>query len=312
MIVFKTLASVEQALGFPAETLYAVSNNLSRHYHKVQIPKKDGGVRTLSVPDEILKSIQRAIVEKLLWNEPVSIYAKAYKFGTSVKKNAMPHVGRGTLLKLDIKGFFDSILYSCVKERVFPSARFSEPIRILLTMLCYFGEALPQGAPSSPVITNIIMKDFDERVGFWCRQRRIVYTRYCDDMSFSGVESPEEVISFVSAELRREGYFLNERKTVTVPPSCRQTVTGVVVNDKLNAPKDYRRRIRKEIYFCKKYGVAEHLRHEGSTQSAVGYLRSLLGRVNYVLQISADNAEFEEYRTFVKELLREEQKNVKR
>ena len=109
MIVYRELSSLEQDLGISAKTLYAVSNNLSKHYRKAKLPKKNGGFRNLSVPDEVLKSIQKRIAEVLLIHMPVSRYAKAYRFGSSTLRNAKHHVGKRVVLKLDILHFFDSI-----------------------------------------------------------------------------------------------------------------------------------------------------------------------------------------------------------
>ena len=105
MIVYRELSSLEQDLGISAKTLYAVSNNISKHYHKAKLPKKNGGYRNLSVPDEILKTIQRQISEVLLIHMPVSRYAKAYRFGSSTLRNAKHHVGKQVVLKLDIRTF---------------------------------------------------------------------------------------------------------------------------------------------------------------------------------------------------------------
>ena len=81
MIVYRELSSLERDLGISAGTLYALSNSLGRHYRKVRIPRKSGGSRALSVPDEILKTVQRRICQVLLVHMPVSRYAKAYRFG---------------------------------------------------------------------------------------------------------------------------------------------------------------------------------------------------------------------------------------
>lgn len=105
MIVYRELSSLEKDLGFHAKQLYAVSNRLEKHYHRVQIPKKSGGVRVLSVPDEVLKAIQRKITEVLLAAMPVSRYAAAYHRGASTVKNARCHVGKTVVLKLDILHF---------------------------------------------------------------------------------------------------------------------------------------------------------------------------------------------------------------
>ena len=129
MIVYKKLASIEQDLGFPAKTLYALSNNLEKHYSNVFIPKSDGSKRRLSVPDLILKKVQRSIADNILSQYPISRYAQAYKPGSSIQRNAQPHVGKKKLLKLDIEGFFDHIHYSQVKDTVFYKEKFSEPIR---------------------------------------------------------------------------------------------------------------------------------------------------------------------------------------
>jgi len=290
MIVYRELSSLEQDLGIKAKTLYAVSNNLSRHYHNAKIPKSSGGYRTLSVPDRILKTIQRRITAVLLVHMPVSSYAKAYRFGASTLQNAKHHVGKQLLLKLDILHFFDSIRYSAVKEKVFPEEIYAQPLRILLTMLCYYKDALPQGAPSSPAITNIILYEFDQLLGQWCRQRSIAYTRYCDDMSFSGDFDPPEVIRFVRAELKKMGFLLNEQKTCIRCPGQRQTVTGIVVNEKLSVPADYRRYLRQELYYCMKFGIQEHLRKVAPELSADAYRIKLLGKINYVLQFHPDDS----------------------
>ncbi len=304
MIVYKELASIEADIGFSAKTLYGLSNNLSAHYRQVKFPKRDGSFRTLNVPDEILSRVQRAIADKLLAYEPVSPYATAYRVAGSIRKNAAPHVGKSKLLKLDIAHFFDSVMYSAVKEHAFPKEKYAEKIRVLLAMLCYCGEVLPQGAPSSPIITNIVMREFDETVGKQCRDLGVSYTRYCDDMTFSGDFDEAEIIPFVREQLKKRGFFLNERKTAVVPFCRRQAVTGVIVNDKLNISAAYRRKIRQELFYIRKFGVKDHLKRIGTPISENEYLMKLLGRINYVLQISPDDGKFSEYKETVIRLLK--------
>jgi retron-type reverse transcriptase len=301
MVVYKELGSLESDLGFDAKTLYGLSNNLDAHYRTVFIPKRDGSRRRLSVPDLILKLVQRSIADNILAYYPVSRYATAYAFGSSVQKNARRHVGKKKLLKLDIQGFFDSIAYSRVKETVFYKQGFSEPIRVLLSMLCYYKDALPQGAPTSPAITNIIMYDFDEKIGGYCTERGIAYTRYCDDMTFSGDFDESEIIALVKDELKKLGLFLKNRKTSVVCASKRQTVTGIVVNEKVNLTKDYKKKIRQEMHYIKKYGVDEHLRRLNITDKCA-YLNSLRGRVAFVLQTLPNDMEFLEYKTILKSI----------
>jgi retron-type reverse transcriptase len=301
MIVYRELSSLEQDLGISAKTLYAVSNNLGKHYRKVSLPKKSGGFRNLSVPDEVLKSIQKRIVDLLLIHMLVSRYAKAYRFGSSTLRNAKHHVGKRVVLKLDILHFFDSIRYSTVKDNVFPEEIYAEPLRILLTMLCYHKDALPQGAPSSPAITNIILYEFDEQVGQWCQDRGIAYTRYCDDMTFSGDFDPAEVIRFVRLELKKMGFLLNEQKTRIQRPGQQQTVTGIVVNEKLSIPADYRRKLWQELYYCRKFGIQEHLQRIGLEVTEDTYRMQLLGKVNYVLQVHPDDRDMLEARKWLQQ-----------
>ncbi len=304
MIVYRDLTTVERELGFSAKTLYGISNSIPSHYRKVNIPKRDGSLRTLSVPDEVLKKVQRAISDKLLAYEPVSKYATAYRVASGVKKNASVHIGKEKILKLDIYRFFDSITYSQVKDAVFPESKYSEPIRILLTMLCYYKEVLPQGAPTSPAITNIIMREFDETVGDWCKGKGIAYTRYCDDMTFSGSFNQKDVTEFVKQELEKLGLILNKRKTAVVTNSHRQTVTGIVVNKKLNVSSEYKRKIRSEVYYCVKYGVENHLMHSGVSKVPTDYLHGLLGRISFVLQVCPKDTAFLNYKETVLKILK--------
>ena len=301
MIVYRELSSLERDLDISTKTLYAVSNNISKHYHKAKLPKKSGGYRKLSVPDEILKAIQKQIADVLLIHMPVSRYAKAYRFGSSTLRNAKHHVGKQVVLKLDILHFFDSIRYSTVKDKVFPEEIYAEPLRILLTMLCYHKDALPQGAPSSPAITNIILYEFDEQIGLWCRERGIAYTRYCDDMTFSGDFDPAEVIRFVRLELKKLGFLLNEQKTRIQRPGQQQSVTGIVVNEKLSIPSDYRRKLRQELYYCRKFGIQEHLQKIGLEIPENTYRMQLLGKVNYVLQVHPNNKDMLDARKWLQQ-----------
>ena len=305
MIVYKELETVTRELGISAHMLYSVSNNLSAHYKKVAIKKRDGGIRNLRVPDECLKHIQRRINEVFLTQMTVSRYATAYKYGASLRSNASPHIGKNKVLKLDITGFFDSILYSQVKEYAFPEWKYSEEIRVLLSILCYFAERLPQGAPTSPMVSNIIMYNFDEELGAWCEERGIAYTRYCDDMTFSGDFDENDVIKKVSPELKKYGFFINSKKTGCYKKGSRQTVTGIVVNDGLSVPSEYRRQIRKEVYYIKRFGLDAHLKRTGAEVNAEQYLRSLLGRISYVLSVNSFDREMMSCRDQIRTLLKE-------
>lgn len=297
------LRTLEKDLGVKAGTLYSLSNSIDSHYRSAAIPKSDGSKRVLSIPDFTLKHVQNRINEVILFRMNVSIYSKAYSFGDSPLKNALPHLKQKQILKLDIRKYFDHVTYPLIKENVFKEDQFSESNRILLSLLCIYNESLPQGAPTSPAISNILLYDFDNMIGKWCRNQNIIYTRYCDDMTFSGDDlHPNDIIKKVETSLKEYGLFINRKKIQYLHDGQRKKITGVVVNDKPNVSVDYRKRIRQEMYYIRKFGFQEHLQRIQSKDSADHYLRSLLGRINYILSINHSD-EFEEYRTTVTSLL---------
>lgn len=296
MITYKELSSLSNDLGITVRALYTASNQTKKHYHKTKIPKPNGEERELTVPDEFLKTIQRRIADKLLCFEEISPYATAYRYGGSTLNNAKPHLGQPLILKLDIRHFFDRIIYPHIKEKVFPESRYSEANRILLALICTYRGSLPQGAPTSPVISNIIMRDFDNVIGEWCRKRSIRYTRYCDDMTFSGDFDPGEVISLVKLELGKAGFYLNSKKTTIVRNGQKKIVTGIVVNEKLNVSLSYRKSIRQTVYYCKKFGIKSHMEKQKVQTDELTFLSGLLGRINYVLSVDGNNSEYEQYK----------------
>lgn len=302
MIIYKEISSIEQDLGYDIKTLYSMSYSLHKHYVSVKVPKKQGGYRVLSIPDTPLKCIQKRIADVLLSQMAVSPYAKAYRRGGSTIKNAAPHTNKQIVLKLDIRDFFNNILYSTVKEKAFPQEKYAENMRILLSVLCYCHDALPQGAPTSPTISNIILCDFDNAVGSWCAAHDIAYTRYCDDMTFSGDFNPKAVINHVEVELKKIGLFLNSKKTVVARQSGKQIVTGIVVNKKINIPREYKKGVRQEIYYCKKFGIKNHMAFVNIDDTPETYVLKLLGKVNYILSVCPNDKEFIDYRNYLKGL----------
>lgn len=299
MIVYHELSSLHADLGISEKALYTVSNSIHKHYRKHILSEKNGKKRVLYIPSETLKHIQRKITDVLLAQMEVSPYATAYRPCCGPSVNASVHVGQPYLLKLDIRHFFDSISFSAVKKYAFPAEKYSENIRTLLTLLCTYNDVLPQGAPSSPAISNLVMKKFDDIIGPLCDRKGIRYSRYCDDMTFSGSFDPEEIIAFVKNELKEMHLLLNDRKTHFLRPGQKKTVTGYVINEKLNVSSDYKRKLRQEMYYSMKYGIRSHLQHTDSKVPAGTYVLSLLGRVNFVLSAEPNNPEFSEYRSWL-------------
>lgn len=309
----------ERGHWYAVSKLYNISNSVDEQYSIFELPKPDGGIRIVYMPSPFLKLLQEQIYKKLLYAIPVSKYAVAYVPGMNLRDGAARHVGHPVLLKLDIHHFFDSITYSMVLSYVFNSKRFPKEVGVLLTSLCCYKGCLPQGAPTSPAISNIVMYTFDEMIGQYCEKMGIVYSRYSDDMRFSGDFSPGRVIRKVDGLLSSMGFSLNTRKTHIAWQGQQQLITGVIVNSKEQAPAAYRRVIRQEMYYCRKYGVRSHIlhadlqafiaedskSHDGKRVYQKKYLQHLLGKINYCLCIDPENKELLDYFSSVLALLKE-------
>lgn len=289
------------------KNLLLITNNPEGQYETVYITKANGKKREINKPNIVLKSFQKSVYKNILLHIPTSYYAVAYKKGSSLRYSTAVHIGKPMILKLDIKNFFGSILYKTVQEMFLKQGYDYFMATTLATLCCYKGR-LPQGTPTSPAISNIIMKNFDDKVACFCYARNIAYTRYSDDMTFSGSFDSNEVIEFVKDKLNKSGFQLNNKKTKLIKQGQRQTVTGVVVNEKQQLPKGYRKQIRQEIHYCQKYSVKSHILHANLTTYIrpngdvyyKEYLLNLYGRINYALQINPSDDEMLKYRSVVK------------
>ena len=192
--------------------IYSISNNIENNYKVFRIRKRNGKYRTIYEPNSVLKHIQRQILNNILNDTSISEYAKAYKKGISLKENALVHTNKKMILKLDIEDFFDNISFINIYNKCFNIDRYPKDIGVLLTTLVTYNGYLPQGAPTSAYISNIIMKDFDNAIGNWCKIKDVSYTRYSDDMTFSGDFIPSEVIKLVRKNLYKLGLKINNDK----------------------------------------------------------------------------------------------------
>ena len=282
--------------------LYSISNNIEKNYRIFKIRKRNGKYRTIYEPSYTLKHIQRKILNNILNNKTISKYAKAYHKGISLKDNALPHINKNIILKLDIKDFFDNIFFYDIYNSCFPIEYFPKSIGMLLTYLCTYNNHLTQGSPTSAYISNLVMKEFDEVLGYWCENNNISYTRYSDDMTFSGDFNVGEVIKKVKKMLYKLGLELNNDKIHVINSSNRQSITGIVVNNKLQVSKNYRNKIRQEMYYIKKYGFESHINKSTVKVSKEKYFKQLYGRIIFVLQVNAADKEFIEYKKYLNEI----------
>ena len=283
------------------KTIYSLSNNIEKNYKIYSIKKKNGKLRKIYEPNGILKHIQRKILENILNNKSISIYAKAYHKGLSLKDNALPHINKDMILKLDIKDFFESISFLNIYEGCFSIEYFPKSVGMILTYLCTYDDHLTQGSPTSAYISNLVMKEFDEYIGNWCTTNNITYTRYSDDMTFSGNFNPNLVIKKVKEMLFKLGFELNKKKIHIIKQNQQQKITGIVVNEKTQVERKYRKEIRKEIYYIKKYGLDSHL-NRINFYDKEKYLNKLYGRILFVIQVN-NNQEFLNYKKYVLKIM---------
>lgn len=287
------------------KTIYSISNNIEKNYKIYKIKKHNGKYRTIYEPNSILKHIQKKILVNILNNKSISKYAKAYHKGIQLKDNALPHVNKEMILKLDIIDFFENISFLDIYNICFPIEYFPKSVGMILTYLCTYDNHLTQGSPTSAYISNLVMKEFDEELGNWCDLMNISYTRYSDDMTFSGKFNPSELIAKVRKSLYKLGLELNNDKIHIVYKSSSQNVTGIVVNEKMQVNIKYRNKIRQEIYYIKKFGLISHLKTCNINIDSKRYLNILYGRILYVLQINENDKEFIKYKKFIENLKRQ-------
>lgn len=218
-------------------------------YHSWMLPKRKGGKREISAPKPYLKAIQRALLDALFGNVPLHASATGFRKNHSIKDNALPHVGQPVVANVDIAGFFPNTSLRIVRYAISKAAppQLSRHARNLIFDICTLKGGLPTGAPTSPAIANIGLISFDHAMHNVCTRHGIVYTRYADDLTFSG-RDPGKVLPFVEECLEKLGYGLDRKKTNFFRRGRRQVVTGLVVNDKVSLPRTLRRRLRAAVH----------------------------------------------------------------
>jgi hypothetical protein len=219
-------------------------------YNVYRIPKRRGGWREIMEPNPELKEKQRDILRWLMARQiGPSPYAHAYVLRRSIVTNARPLVGKRVVVRIDIKDFFPSIEEGHVRQALVNEGIPGSVAREI-ACTCTVEGRLPQGAPTSPLISNLVMKPLDYRLAGLARSRddefkMISYTRYADDLTFSGNDPRLNLIIHPVREILAEaGFEINRGKTLVLRRSNRQTVTGVVVNSILNVDRKLRHRLR--------------------------------------------------------------------
>ncbi|QDT38111.1 reverse transcriptase family protein [Stratiformator vulcanicus] len=286
------------------ESAYRPPSLEAAHYHFRWVHKKSGGSRLIESPKRRLKHVQQLLLRGLLDRVPAHPAAHGFVRGRSIVSNAQPHVGKAVVLSYDLENFYPAVRYNRVVA-VFRGLGYSREAAIWLTRLttsalpprmplpegrganlirAYAARHLPQGAPTSPALANLSAFSLDVRLNGLANSFEANYTRYADDLTFSGDDrfrrSLATFIPLVNQIVRSEQFVVHREKRKVVKHGQRQLVTGVVVNDRPNVSRAAYDRLKATLHNCVRQGPAsqnrdEHLNFEAHLQGKISHVRQL-------------------------------------
>ena len=277
-------------------------------YVEFDIAKASGGTRRISAPRQALKTIQRTILSEILSKLPVHDACHGFVPGRSTVSNAAPHQGARVVIKMDLVDFFPSIHYRRViglfehygysTEVAEILARLTTHVQVLDDGRVVWPGVLPQGAPTSPAIANLVCRRLDMRLAGLAEKAGARYTRYADDLTFSFASDPEKAgrdgdgdgdgdgdfnlgrfCWWVDQICQQEGFSENAGKRRILRSGNQQRVTGIVVNSGMTVPRKARRRFRAILANCRKHGVASQAR---GRDNFTDYLRGFAAYIKMV------------------------------
>lgn len=245
--------SFADAIGLSHQLIYVLSQDTNYKYYKNhKIPKKNGDFRYIYEPSYSMKLVQRWILEEILYKIPVTEYTFGFRKGISapLKRNAEVHKDNLFIFKMDLKNFFPSVNRDHIYY-LFSQIGYNPTVANLLSNLCTLDGALPQGAVTSPCISNLVCRNLDKRISKYCNKREIKYTRYADDFTFSSNDksSLKSIYPMIQKIVEDEGFTINTDKTRLLTPKGKKTVTGITVNGGLlKVPKQMKRNVRAMLH----------------------------------------------------------------
>jgi hypothetical protein len=287
-------------LGRNETYLNSIVHGAESHYREFKLKKRKGGFRKISVPYPALLECQKWIYKNILSKVEVSYYAHGFAKKKSIVTNAKIHLNQENLLKIDLKNFFPSIKKGRVIA-MFCKLGYSTEVSFYLASICCENDCLPQGAPTSPAISNIIARSLDNRLFALCKKFDIKYTRYADDLAFSSANISVRFIDYVEDIIITESFEINKSKTQLHKGKGKRIITGVAVNGKIaKAPKNYKRKLFQTLYYIQKFGLNSH-RTKLKIRNPI-YLESLIGKLNYILAIEPNNDKAKHYLSMLIEI----------
>jgi hypothetical protein len=276
----------------------------SAHYHFRWLKKRKGGYRLIEAPKSLLKSVQQKILREILDLIPVHSACHGFVTNRSIVTNATPHTGKRVVVKLDLENFYTTVSHSRIVA-IFRSLGYSREAAIWLAGLttaaippgldvpqddlalltAYRGRHLPQGAPTSPALANLSAFSLDLRLSGLARTFKAQYTRYADDLTFSGSQkflgSLQTFLQLVGKIIRNERFRLHPRKRQVLRNNQQQKVTGVVVNTRVNVDRDEFDRVKALLHNCIHRGVSTQ-----NHDQRPDFAQHVLGRIGHIKHLN--------------------------
>ena len=286
------------------DQVFGAFKNLDTSYIAFEIPKKSGEMRQIEAPNRKLKWMQKGLkaqLETLFEAEPG---AHGFVPERSIQSNAGVHVGQRYVLNLDIAGFFPSVKRGRVQTVLqLEPIGLSKPAARILAQFCTRNRALPQGAPTSPTLTNLVCMRLDRKLEKLARHYRCRYTRYADDITISGPSKDlmHHLLKRITKILITEGFKVQESKTRILPTSQRQEVTGLSVHAFVNSPRTYRRHLRATLHTWQSRGMETAMEALQITDKAQ-FIAVIRGRLQHA-QHTNNTAEVQRMRATFHQLI---------
>ena len=255
-------------------------------YREFEIPKRTGGFRKITAPTGKLKDIQKclSVILETYYNAPECVHG--FTHGCSVASNARKHIGKNYVLNIDIKDFFPTISYTRIMKSL-EEIGFTEELSDIIARICtipmwdeqmqMWRHSLPQGSPASPLLSNIVCKSLDTRLTNLAHRYCLDYSRYADDITFSSNHSVYAKNSRFIKELedvvKSCGFTINEKKTRLQKKGSRQEVTGLIIGEKVNTYRQFRKNLRAAVF---------HAETNGCTSKEYN---NIMGRISYLSMV---------------------------
>lgn len=266
------------------DVIYEYEHKYKR-YNYFKLKKRDGKFREIMSPAKDLKYIQKWILVNIVSKYVLADSCKGFRKSISIFDNAKVHENSEVILKVDLLKFYDTITEKRVYG-VFKSLGYVNNLAYSLAKITtakhresYWSDfdenskevlkelvenkppILPQGAPTSPMLSNILASKMDYRFEALARKLNFSYSRYADDLTFSiKKEGKLPSLKLITTIIADEGFFINTKKTKYMKKGCKQYVTGLTTTNGINVSKEYRKEIAEHIYYCRKFGVNDHLK----------------------------------------------------